>query len=199
MIEVPPLHKRPPGVTAKQWRLAVIYPRAKNAYQALVAAGYSPLTADRNARQILGAIGVERATTAIIEAQREQRDSARSIKRAVVPKVSAHVKDGMALSDALAVWATASKIEAEYPDDDQHAVGDGELEALRAYIRRVVRAAIAGVFATTTSRNLESAPELSDELIDSIAVAARSVELTDCTLPDVAPPTPQITTTTRKP
>jgi len=196
MIEVPPANLRPPGVSARQWRLALLKPRVEVAYKACLQAGYSPLNADRNARAILGSLGVARAEEAI---EKLQRDSARSIKRAVVPKVSAHVKDGMALSDALAVWATASKIEAEYPDDDQSAVGDGDLEALRAYIRRVVRAAIAGVFATAASHNMESTPVLSDELIDSIAVAARNVELTECALPDVAPPTLQITTTTRKP
>ncbi len=54
--------RRPNGVTARQWRLAALYPRCETAYEALIAAGYSTTTAKARASKTLDAIGVKRAT-----------------------------------------------------------------------------------------------------------------------------------------
>jgi hypothetical protein len=64
--------QRPHGVTPKQWRLAAIYPRAESAYQALIAAGYSPKNADRNAKRELGRVGLERATVALAKVRADK-------------------------------------------------------------------------------------------------------------------------------
>lgn len=181
-IDVP--LKRPPGVTPKQWRLAVLFPRAESAYQALIQAGYTPSTALGKAKRATESVGVERATEAIAAAK---RDSARQIKQIAGAGVLTAVSSKNADPNyALSAWATASKIAAEYPDQEE-GVGNAEREAAKAYIRRVVRGAIAALVATGALHNSADAPALSDEVIDSIALAAESSELTECTLPDVTP------------
>ena len=187
LVLIPPPIPLPPGVTRRQWKLAQLYPKAETAYEALVQAGYAPVTAIKAPGRVAGAIGVQRATAALVE---RQRDSASSIKKAVVPKVAAHVKDGMALQDALAVWATSSKIEAEYPDSGAETVGDAELEAIKLIRRRMVQFAFAAGFASRALHNNQVAPELSLQTIDSIILAAETCEFTQYPLSDATPQAP---------
>lgn len=68
--------QRPKGVTAKQWRHALLYPRCETAYQAALLAGYKPSTALARAGQLYKSVGVARAR----EAQERNRvDSARGL------------------------------------------------------------------------------------------------------------------------
>jgi len=88
VIEVPA--QRPRGVTPKQWRLAVLLPRAEVAYKACLEAGYSPQSADKAARRLTGSLGVRRAGEAIA---RQQMDSARGLASIGKQALSTVTKD----------------------------------------------------------------------------------------------------------
>lgn len=156
-VEVPLI--RPPGVTIQQWRLAVLYPRAKNAYQALVQAGYARSTALGAAKPTLESLGVKRASEAIAAAK---RDSAAAIKSKSAARVLAEVeRDGVDPMFALSAWTSASKVKAEYPDEEA-GLGDGERETARAYVRRIVRACLVACSCETS---------LADDAIDAIVAS----------------------------
>jgi hypothetical protein len=111
---VPPMPaKRPKGVTAKQWRLAAIYPRAESAYQALVAAGYTPVTALASSAVILGSSGIARAKQAQEEAQ---RDTAHEIARKA-GRIVADRLDTMQDQGLIAAWKVAHDIKAASPPE----------------------------------------------------------------------------------
>ena len=67
---------RPPGVTRRQMRLAALLPRCETAMEALIKAGYTPKSADKNGARTKGAEGVKLASVSI---QTQQRDSARGL------------------------------------------------------------------------------------------------------------------------
>jgi len=68
--------ERPKGVTPRQLRLAALLPRCESAYQAMVQAGYTPLSARKNGTRTRLSEGVKTASVSI---QTHQRDSARGL------------------------------------------------------------------------------------------------------------------------
>jgi hypothetical protein len=149
-IAVPSI--RPKGVTPRQWRLAVLLPRAQSSYQACVDAGYLPTGAAGNAHTYIVSKGTQSALVAIESQLAAKRDSAAAIKRKAGARVSRELDGEPDPNYALNAWATASKIHAEYPDE-QHGVADAERMAYTMYLRRFARALIE----TAGGRELEDA------------------------------------------
>ena len=125
----------PTGVTKRQWRLAALRPRVETAYAALIAAGYSHSTATQNAKSQLETVGVQRAR----EAQALARlDSAGEIRAKSGAKVLREVsRDDTDPQFALAAWATAAKVQSEYPQEEA-GVGDYDRNNAREYIQAIV-------------------------------------------------------------
>jgi len=68
--------QRPKGVTKRQMRLAALLPRCETAYDAMLKAGYAPLSARNQTSRTTGSVGVKTASVSI---QTHQRDSARGL------------------------------------------------------------------------------------------------------------------------
>lgn len=155
-VDVPVI--RPKGVTAKQWRLAALYPRAESAYQALRAAGYAHSSADRMARPLLGTLGVARA--------RESQDAARldsarglvGIARSAHGTVEADLKE-LEPRDRIAAGFKAYELAATLGENLERT---GDADSWRARIRKAMRrayragyaAALRSIPPTTTDRPL---------------------------------------------
>ncbi len=193
-LEYVELPKRlPTGTTWKQWRLAVLAPRCATAVQALEAAGYSRITAVAAAKRAFSSVGVLRAQAVI---QEQQRDRAREIKRKAGNRVNSALDgEGSDPNYALSAWATASKIAAEYPDENE-GVGEAERGAARAYIGRVITFAFQALASKVGYDNMDEITTLSLQLADSIALAAENSELTEYRLSDDGTRSPQVDTLT---
>jgi hypothetical protein len=135
-IEVPTV--RPPGVTPKQWRLAAIYPRAENAYQALIAAGYKPSTALAKARRTSESVGVKRATEALQVQQRDRAGEARGLAGIGKLALTDAKKDLADLEprDRIAAGFKAYELAASLGENIE-ATGDGD--AWKQRLRRACR------------------------------------------------------------
>lgn len=167
MIEQPP--KRPPGVTAKQWRLAAIYPRAETAYQALVEAGYSVKTAQKNACHQLGTVGVQRAFAVQAEARRDRASEIDDLAAAeLVKRLQPSAVASLHAADVAQIWGGARKVRVELPLDTDSTVGDFERLSAQEYIRNVVKAVLIALGHETTDASL-------DELIDASAASVQEV------------------------
>lgn len=161
VIDVPMPPIRPKGVTPRQWRLAAIYPRAESAYAALIAAGYAHKTATQNAKSQLETVGVQRAMAVQSAAK---RDSAAAIKSKSAARVLAEVeRDGVDPMFALSAWTSASKVKAEYPDEE-NGIEAGERQAAAIYLRNVVRAVLVAAGHDITSDLYQ---RISNEVIDT--------------------------------
>ena len=133
LIEQP--SNRPLGVTARQWRLAAIYPRAATARAALLEAGYALSTAEATASKILDSAGYRRASQVQAAAK---LDSAGEIRQKSGAKVLREVsRDDTDPQFALAAWATAAKVQSEYPQEEA-GVGDFDRNNAREYIQAIV-------------------------------------------------------------
>ena len=133
LIEQP--SNRPLGVTARQWRLAAIYPRAATARAALLEAGYALSTAEATASKILDSAGYRRASQVQAAAR---LDSAGEIRQKSGAKVLREVsRDDTDPQFALAAWATAAKVQSEYPQEEA-GVGDFDRNNAREYIQAIV-------------------------------------------------------------
>jgi len=110
MIEVPPPSQRPPGVTPKQWRLAVLLPRAEVAYKACLQAGYAPSTAIQHSSRLARAVGTKLAMTAIQERQRDSSRGLASLARSALNSVSGDEIKGLDVRDRLQVGLQATKL-----------------------------------------------------------------------------------------
>lgn len=152
--------KRPPGIAPRQWRLAALYPRCQTAWEACERAGFSPVTARAMSRRALMSVGVERATRAIAEAQ---RDSAREVKRKAGARVNRELDTETAdPTFALSAWATASKIAAEYPDE-QELVDANARSQSRAWVLKLCRiAARVAVYRALRTQHLVLSPAIDD-------------------------------------
>jgi hypothetical protein len=129
--------RRPNGVTAKQWRLAAIYPRAESAYQALIQAGYAKTTAAKQSSIILDGIGVKRATETL---QARQLDSARGfmgLSRRALEKGEKQL-DSLSPEDQLGLSLKAAELASKLGENLEQ-VGDSN--SWRARLRRAIRLA----------------------------------------------------------
>ena len=159
-VQQPP--SRPKGVTARQWRLAALYPRCKTSVEALIKAGYARATANGVAKRTFDSAGVQLA----IKAQTQAKlDRAREIKAFSASRVLAEVKkDDGDPNYALSAWATASKVAAEYPDEDE-GIGESDREAVRAYVCRAIQAVL-------DATGLGDQVTLTAELVDNALLTA---------------------------
>ena len=133
VIDVP--INRPPGITAKQWRLAALLPRAESAYQAMIQAGYSPSTARSSAGRQRDLAGVKRAGEAI---QRNQVDRARGLMAVGEAALASNREDLKDLEprDRLAVGFKAIELAHQIGENVEQR-GDGE--SWKQRIRRACR------------------------------------------------------------
>lgn len=130
----------PPGVTKRQWRLAAIYPRAESAYQALIQAGYKPVTALASAKRSLGSVGVQRAAEAIEARETGKRDKARAhYERA--GDILGDRLDSMRDEVVLATWKTSADILASGIGDTQTQREFNTPQWYRAQTRRALERA----------------------------------------------------------
>ena len=157
----------PTGVTKRQWRLAALRPRVETAYAALIAAGYAETTALKQSSKTLERVGIQRAR----EAQALARlDSAGEIRAKSGAKVLREVsRDDTDPQFALAAWATAAKVQSEYPQEEA-GVGDFDRNNAREYIQAIVDRVLLATGCTLdamSTRQLVDAALLSDTASDN--------------------------------
>jgi hypothetical protein len=140
-VDVPVI--RPKGVTAKQWRLAALYPRAESAYQALRAAGYAHSTADSLAARQIGSVGVAIARK-VQDATR--LDSARGLAGFAAEALAKGKDDLAALDprDRIAAGLKATELAHNLGDGiDREGNGASWRVRIRKAMRRAYRAGYA--------------------------------------------------------
>jgi len=130
--------KRPNGVTAKQWRLAAIYPRAESAYAALVEAGYAKKTALKRASNILDRVGVKRARDIQQQTLSDRARGIMAVGHAALATSVADLKD-LDPRDRLAAGFKAIEL--------AHSIGEnveatGSADAWKHRQRRAIRLAL---------------------------------------------------------
>ena len=182
---------RPAGVSLRQWRLAALYERCSSAREALLQAGYSLAIAEGAAKRTFDTIGVQRARVAQEEMRQAKRDSATEIKRKAGARVSIALDGDTDPVYALNAWATASKVKADYPDEEQ-GLDDATMQTARDYISKVVQCTVDYIASKIVSDNMDVRSLLSPQAIDAIVLASESCELTQYPLSDVAPPAPAL-------
>lgn len=190
VIDVPLV--RPPGVTIKQWRLAMLLPRCRTAYEAIKAAGYSESTARDRTRDVSVAIGTQRAAEAQAKARRDRAPEIESLSAsAVVARLQPGKIDELHATELAQIWGGARKIRVELPLQDESGVDDAALQQAAEYIRNVVYGVLVATRAEIINGNFDA---ITPELIDTVAVKAQTEKFTQCRLSDAALPPPTATT-----
>ena len=158
-VQQPP--SRPKGVTARQWRLAALYPRCKTSVEALIQAGYARATANGVAKRTFDSAGVQRA---IVAQQQAKLDSARNINGITAAKLRQRIQDDSA-SDQLILGAYKITGEAIVAGvDDVETVSEADRQDANSYIKAIVERILVatGIDPYTTS---------TQQLIDNTLVA----------------------------
>ena len=153
--------KRPPGITARQWRLAAVYPRCKTAYEACVLAGYKPSGVNGNAHTYIVSKGTQLAKA---YQDATKLDSARSINGITAAKLRQRIQDDSA-SDQLILGAYKITGEAIVAGvDDVETVSEADRQDANSYIKAIVERILVatGIDPYTTS---------TQQLIDNTLVA----------------------------
>ena len=172
---------RPPGITARQWRLAAIYPRCKTAYEACVLAGYKPSGVNGNAHTYIVSKGTQLARA---YQDATKLDSARSINGIVAGKLRSRIEDDSA-SDQLILGAYKVTTDALVAGaDDVESIGEHERIEAREYIKSIINALLVATRADITMSNYDA---ITPQLIDSIVDKADRGELTQYQLSDAVP------------
>lgn len=123
-----------PSLRQERLAEALLDPRITTKTEALIRAGYAPESASKNVSTIMSTKGVIAAREAL-EARRS--DKARDIKKLAAKRVRRAIGDEQAdPTFALSTWATAAKIESEYPDAEPEGVN---VSATRDKLRRRYR------------------------------------------------------------
>ncbi len=152
VIDVPAV--LPKGVTRRQWRLALLLPRAESAAQALRQAGYSASTINGKPGRQTGLVGVKRATEAIAALQ---ADRARGLLAAGNAALSTVTEDLKQLDPRDRLAAGIKFIETA------HAIGEnvtqeGNADAWRSRQRRAMRLAYRMGYRMGYNAALKAAP-----------------------------------------
>ena len=183
-VQQPP--SRPKGVTARQWRLAALYPRCKTSVEALIQAGYARATATGVAKRTFDSAGVQRAIATQTQAK---LDSARSINGIVAGKLRSRIEDDSA-SDQLILGAYKVTTDALVAGaDDVESIGEHERIEAREYIKTIINALLVATRADITMGNFDV---ITPQLIDSIVDRAERGELTQYQLSDASPHSPTL-------
>ena len=168
-VPIPDIALRPPGVTPRQWRLAALYPRASSAYEALIAAGYTPVTALASASRALGSAGVQRAMRVQFDTR---ADSARTLdglgSRALAK--GAETLDNLETRELLAFGLQAKKTAFELGESVEER-GDAAAARLRRR-RGLAKAYVLGAKAALDATQ----PEISAETRQRLIIAIVSTE-----------------------
>lgn len=173
---------RPKGVTPKQWRLALLYPRCETAYEAAILAGYKPSTAAARAGRMSAAIGTLRAAQA---QQAAELDSASKVFRGAGAELAKRVEAGMRDEALIMAWKTAADVKSSGVSDAAAAVSQAERDNVKEYMARVVAAAYQLGFATAAPHNQAIPPTISAQVIDTVLLAAETQQVTYCALSDI--------------
>ncbi len=126
---------RPPGVTPRQWRMALLYPRCESAYQAALQAGYKPSTARSRGRSISTSVGVIRAAQAIQERLVDSSRGLVGLSRQAFATSSADVKE-LEPRDRLALGIKALETAATLGENLEP---EGNADRWRNRLRRACR------------------------------------------------------------
>ena len=130
---------------------------------------------------------MQRAIAAQTAQAQAKRDSATEIKRKAGARVSVALDGDTDPVYALNAWATASKVKADYPDEEQ-GLDDATMQTARDYISKVVQCTVDYIASKLVSDNMDVRALLSQQAIDSIVLASESCELTQYPLSDAIPP-----------
>ena len=147
-VQQPP--SRPKGVTARQWRLAALYPRCKTSVEALIQAGYARATANGVAKRTFDSTGVQRA---MVAQQQAKLDSARNINGITAAKLRQRIQDDSA-SDQLILGAYKVTTDAIVAGADEvETVSESDRQDANSYIKAIVERILVatGVDPYTTS------------------------------------------------
>ena len=182
MGEPAPAERKPRPPTLRQERLAQTTRTAKTKRQALLEAGYSPSTANKNPTQILSSQGYSVSRDTLLS---KELDSASRVHNLGLQAFEKRIRDD-SISDA--GIAAAVKVTHDIKQADagtEQLLTGADREAANTYIRLVVRACIA----SSCDHNQVPVLPIDDSTIDSIALAVERGELTQYTLSDAGPPT----------
>jgi Terminase small subunit len=127
--------RRPSNVTAKQWRLAQLYPRCETAYEACVKAGYQPTVARAISSKILDGHGTQKAFAVLEQRRADRARGLLAVSEAALANVSNDIQD-LEPRDRLALGLQAHKL--------AHDVGEnlelrGDADRWKQRIRRACR------------------------------------------------------------